>query len=59
MSDTPAALDRALKKTAPEASYDRDAHAIARVLVRHYGDEADAVLKLAIERLGDVRKEKR
>lgn len=42
-------IDRALKKTAGETmtSYDADARAIARVLSRHYGDEAQAVLDRA------------
>lgn len=56
-------IDRTLRKNAPEAStrvgYDLDAQAIARVLVRHYGDEADAVLKQALARLADVRRTKR
>jgi hypothetical protein len=59
----PSAVDRALKKNAPEASsckgYDVDARAIARVLVRHYGDEAEAVLKRAIAFLDEARKAKR
>ena len=59
----PSAIDRILRKNAPEAStkkgYDVDAEAIAKVLVRHYGDEADAVLKQALARLGDVRRAKR
>jgi hypothetical protein len=43
------AIDRALKKTASDTmtSYDGDAQAIARVLSRHYGDEALAVLDRA------------
>jgi len=40
----PLAVDNALKKNAAAASYDSDALEIARVLVRHYGDEAEAVL---------------
>ena len=63
MSVAAAKVDQTLRKTAPEASarkgYDVDAEAIARVLVRHYGDEADAVLKQALARLGDVRRAKR
>jgi hypothetical protein len=57
----PAAVDRALKKNARDdaKSYEPDAQAIAKVLVRHYGDEADAVMRLALERLSDVRKTKR
>lgn len=60
-SGGPAAVDRVLKKNARDdtKNYDTDAHAIAKVLVRHYGDEADAVLKQAIERLGEVRRTKR
>ena len=58
-----AKVDRTLRKNAPEAStrvgYDLDAEAIARVLVRHYGDEADAVLKQVLARLADVRRAKR
>ncbi len=60
-SGTSAALDRALRKTAdkPCASYDLDARAIARVLVRHYGDEAEAVLERAAEFLDEARRTKR
>ncbi len=60
MSSAPA-IDRALRKTADEpcASYDTDARAIARVLVRHYGDEAEAVLKRAAEFLDEARRMKR
>jgi len=56
-----AALDRALKKTTPEVGkgYDLDARAIAKVLVRHYGDEAEAVLKRAKEFLDEARRVKR
>jgi len=58
-----AAIDRALRKNAPEAStrkgYDVDASAIARVLVRHYGDEAEAVLKRAAQFIDEVRRTKR
>ena len=57
------AIDRALRKTAGQAgkTYDQDARAIARVLVRHYGDEAEAVLKLilAAGMLEDERRVKR
>ena len=63
MSAAAPKIDRTLRKNAPEAStrvgYDLDAQAIARVLVRHYGDEADAVLKQALARLADVRRAKR
>lgn len=61
MTRTALAVDRALKKNAdePRNNYALDAEAIAKVMVRHYGDEADAVLKLAIERLRDVRRAKR
>jgi len=52
------AVDRALKKVA-EPSYENDAQAIAKVMVRHYGDEADAVVKRVLERLPEARKEKR
>lgn len=39
------AVDRILKSTASaSASYDTDARAVARVLVRHYGDEAEAIV---------------
>lgn len=58
----PAAVDRALRKTAGDDTvrgYDGDAEAIAKVLVRHYGDEADAVLRRVLERLGDVGRVKR
>lgn len=58
---TPAAVDRTLKKNSRDdmRGYDTDAQAIAKVLVRHYGDEADAVLKRAIELLGEARRTKR
>jgi hypothetical protein len=57
-------VDRALRKNADAAGsrkgYDLDAEAIARVLVRHYGDEAEAVLKRAIQLLDDeARRTKR
>jgi hypothetical protein len=59
----PSALDRALKKNAPQASakkgYDLDAEAIAKVLVRHYGDEAEAVLDRTRLLLDNVRRTKR
>lgn len=60
-SGGPSAVDRALKKNTPAAgkSYDVDAEAIAKVLVRHYGDEADAVLKRTLELLGNAWKGKR
>jgi hypothetical protein len=58
-----AAVDRVLHKNAPEAStrkgYDLDAQAIAKVLDRHYGDEAEAVLKRAIVLLDNVQRAKR
>jgi len=58
-----AAIDRTLRKTADAAGsrkgYDIDAEAIARVLVRHYGDEAEAVLKRATMFLDSVRRAKR
>lgn len=54
-----AAVDRALRKNTPSASYQSDAEAIAKVMVRHYGDEAEAVLALAIKTLPVVRKAKR
>lgn len=57
------AIDRVFKKNTAEAGtrkgYDLDAEAIAKVLVRHYGDEAEAVLKRAMERLPAVRRTKR
>lgn len=57
------AVDRKLKKNTEAMSsarnYDTDALAIAKVLVRHYGDEADAVLRRAIEMLGEARRAKR
>lgn len=56
-------IDRKLRQNAPQASarkgYDVDAQAIAKVLVKHYGDEADSVLRATMERLEDVRREKR
>jgi hypothetical protein len=52
-----AAIDRKLRASADGAGrgYDLDARAIARVLVRHYGDEAEAVLKRALMLLDNVR----
>lgn len=59
----PAAVDRALRKNTEAASsrkgYDLDAQAIAKVLVRHYGDEAEAVLKRAVEWLPAAQRTKR
>lgn len=59
----PAAVDRALRKNADEAGarkgYDLDARAIARVMVRHYGDEAEAVLKRVAMFLDEARRAKR
>lgn len=59
-SGGPPAVDRVLKKNASDdmKNYDTDAHAIAKVLVRHYGDEADAVLRRTIELLSEVRRTK-
>ena len=58
-----AAVDRQLRKNtevmAKARSYDPDAHAIAKVLVRHYGDEAEAVLKRAIAFLDEAQRAKR
>jgi len=60
---TAAKIDRKLRATADAASakkgYDLDARAIAVVMVKHYGDEAEAVLKRAAVFLDDARKEKR
>jgi hypothetical protein len=57
------AIDRKLNKTSAEDStrkgYDFDALAIARVLVRHYGDEAEAVLEKAAQFLDEARRAKR
>lgn len=57
------AIDRKLRSTADAASagkgYDLDARAIAKVLVRHYGDESEAVLKRAAQFLDEARKAKR
>lgn len=39
--------------------YDVDARDIAKVLVRHYGDEAEAVLERARAFLDEVRRAKR
>lgn len=52
-------IDRALKKNADSASYEADALSIARVMSRHYGDEAAHVLKMTIDKLEDERKAKR
>lgn len=54
------AIDRALRKLAEAPkTYDIDAEAIAKVLVKHYGDEAEDVLGRAIEWLPVVRRTKR
>lgn len=57
----PSAVDRALRKNSGVVvkNYDPDALAIAKVLVRHYGDEAEAVLKRAGLFLGEARRAKR
>ena len=57
----PSAVDRALRKNSGVVAknYDLDAEAIARVLVRHYGDEAESVLKRASEWLPAARRMKR
>lgn len=56
-------INRTLHKNAPEASskkgYDVDAEAIAKVLVRHYGDEVEIVLERVVEWLPAVRRTKR
>lgn len=54
----PAAIDRVLKKNADRAGngYDVDAEAIAKVLVRHFGDEAEAVLERTKAFLDSVRR---
>lgn len=54
-------IDRALRKNVDAAgkNYDLDAEAIARVLVRHYGDEAETVLARAAEWLPAARRMKR
>jgi len=49
------AIDRALRKNAAAASYATDAKDIARVLVRHYGDEAEAVIDLLPSELVHAR----
>lgn len=58
-----AAVDRRLRKNteimAEARNYDPDAIAIAKVLVRHYGDEADAVLKRVLTFLDEARSVKR
>lgn len=58
-----AAIDRVLRKNADAAGsrkgYDLDAQAIVKVLVRHYGDEAEAVLKRALVLLGEEARRKR
>lgn len=57
------AIDRALRKNTEKVSssksYDLDAEAIAKVLVRHYGDEAEAVLKRAVHFIDEARRPKR
>jgi hypothetical protein len=63
MANAALAIDRVLKKNADVAGsrqgYDLDAEAIAKVLVRHYGDEAEAVLSRAVQFLDDARRPKR
>jgi hypothetical protein len=59
-----AAIDRILRKNADAAGsrkgYDLDAQAIVKVLVRHFGDEAGAVLQRTIQLLGEeTRRTKR
>ena len=58
-----AAVDRRLRKNADAMSearnYDLDARDIAKVLVRHYGDEAEAVLGRAIQFCDEARRAKR
>ena len=58
-----AAVDRQLRKNtttmALSKSYDPDARAIAKVMVRHYGDEAEALLKRAVQFLDEARRTKR
>jgi hypothetical protein len=58
-SGTAGAVDRDLKKNADSASYETDARSIAKILDRHYGDEADSVLSLVADLLRKVKKEKR
>lgn len=57
----PSAVDRKLRATADEAGkgYDLDARAIAKTMVRHYGDEAEMVLKRVALFLDEARKAKR
>jgi len=53
------AVDRILKATAcVSASYDTDARAVARVLVRHFGDEAEAIVDRLPTFIEHVRHEK-
>lgn len=60
MSAAPS-IDRALRKNTDLVGkgYDVDARDIAKVLVRHYGDEAEAVLARAKLFLDEVRRTKR
>jgi hypothetical protein len=57
----PLAVDRVLRKNADAAGkgYDLDARAIAKVLVRHYGDEAEIILKRVGLFIDEARREKR
>ena len=59
--NTALAIDRKLHATADAAGkgYDLDARAIAKVLVRHYGDEAEIILKRVAQFLDEARREKR
>lgn len=56
-------IDKALEANTEAASatrsYDLDAQAIAKVLVKHYGDEAEAVLARAAEFCEGSRRTKR
>lgn len=53
------ATERALKKNTPLASYEADARSLAKILVRHWGDEAETVLSMTKDFLDEVRKVKR
>lgn len=59
--NTALAIDRKLHATAPAAGkgYDLDALNIAKVLVKHYGDEAESVLKRVGAFLDEARRAKR
>jgi len=49
-----ASIDRALKKIGVEGNYEIDSTAIAKVLRKHYGDEAGEVLRRAAQKADEL-----